>query len=63
MSMFKNDGLMSSHPYSRDWGYQEVVCKAKRCIHNSGYDTCSVVSKCKIAADGKCSGYFKFDLD
>ena len=44
------------YPCSRDWGLDDIICKATKCIANdSGF--CIAPSQCKINEEGQCSNY------
>ena len=41
-------------PVSRDW--EDIDCRAVGCMYNRG-EKCMVPSRCKIGADGRCTGF------
>ncbi len=41
-------------PVSRDW--EDIDCRAVGCTYNRG-EKCMVPSRCKIGADGRCTGF------
>ena len=45
-------------PRSRDYGYDNFICKRKTCVSNFS-ETCISPSRCVIGKDGKCEGFLK----